>query len=238
MKLTWQQAIGLEQSHLVAFEQDNKRRFMVHKAILSDLNSLLNAAAKAGHPISLVSSFRSFDRQLVLWNEKWQGRLKINDLDGQAIDVEQLTDEEKLHAISLWSAMPGFSRHHWGTDMDIFSLTAIEQGHKIELIPQEFEEGGVCYSLNQWLDENLEEYGFFRPYKSYQQGIAAEPWHISHQAIAESIRSDFPFDQCHKHLCQSSIKSAKFIIENCELYFERYFNNICLAESSDSVKHS
>ncbi|MDQ7048489.1 MAG: M15 family metallopeptidase [Enterobacterales bacterium] len=227
MKLSWQQIIGATQNHLTSFEPDSKHRFLIHPDIKQDLAGLLDAAQIAGQPIALISSFRSFDRQLTLWNQKWLGNLKVYALDGQLIDISELSDEDKFHRISLWSALPGFSRHHWGTDIDIFSAKAIEQGHKVELVTQEFESGGVCESLNQWFDENLQNYGFFRPYQSYQQGIAAEPWHISHHLTAESIREAFPMDECQSHLAQSSIKSGAFIIQNCQSYFDRYFNNIC-----------
>jgi len=233
MKLTWQQIIGATQNHLTSFEPDPKHRFLIHPAIQQDLHKLLDAAQSAGQPIALISSFRSFDRQLTLWNEKWVGNLNVYALDGQLIDTAELSDDEKFHAISLWSALPGFSRHHWGTDIDIFSATAIKQGHKVELVASEFETDGVCASLNQWLDENLHNYGFFRPYQSYQQGIAAEAWHISHQATAQSIHDSFPVEQCQSHLAQSCIKSGAFIMENCQNYIERYFNNICLPNKKD-----
>jgi len=233
MKLTWQQIIGATQNHLISFEPDQKHRFLIHPEIQQGLSNLLDAAHCAGQPIALISSFRSFDRQLTLWNEKWQGNLNVYALDGQRIDTSELSNEEKFHAICLWSALPGFSRHHWGTDIDIFSALAIEQGHKVELVASEFEPSGVCGSLNQWLDENLQDFGFFRPYQNYQQGIAAEPWHISHQATAQLFHQAFPMDQCQSHLAQSCIKSGAFIIENCQNYIERYFNNICLPNSKD-----
>ena len=30
--------------------------------------------------------------------------------------------------------------------------------------------------LAAWLDDNLEKYGFYRPYKDYKGGVAPEPW--------------------------------------------------------------
>jgi len=233
MKLSWQQTIGSVQTHLSSFETDPKHRFLVHPEIKQDLSLLLDAAKQANQPIALISSFRSFDRQLTLWNQKWLGNLKVYAIDGLLVDTSKLSDEEKFHAISLWSALPGFSRHHWGTDIDIFSALAIEKGHRVELTSEEFAKGGVCQQLNQWLDENLQDFGFFRPYQRYQEGIAAEPWHISHLATAEAIHKEFPVDECQSHLAQSSIKSGAFIIENCQSYIDRYFNNICTKKLED-----
>jgi hypothetical protein len=46
------------------------------------------------------------------------------DAHNQPLDALQLGETERLHAILHWSALPGTSRHHWGTDLDIYDPTA------------------------------------------------------------------------------------------------------------------
>jgi len=233
MTLNWQQAIGLEQQHLVEFVQSittaNKTpSHLIHKNIETDLQKLFTAAKNDGVEIAIVSSYRSFEQQLNIWNAKWLGNRAIYNKDNQKLSVSKLTNPEKLHAISLWSALPGMSRHHWGTDIDIFSTAAITQGYQVKLIPQEFSKKGICKPLNDWLEANLEQYGFFRPYKKYQQGISEEPWHISHRLVSQKTYNNFPYERCINTLKESKIESKVFINEQFELYKKQYFENICL----------
>lgn len=231
MKLSWQQSIGLEQQHLnecqqTVSHQQNRQQYLVSKSIQSDLNRLLLAAKNDDIEISVVSSYRSFEQQLSIWNEKWQGYRPVFSRHGRPLNISQMSDMEKYKAISLWSALPGLSRHHWGTDLDIFSAKAITDGHKVELTSEEFSDKGVCCELNDWLDSNLSQYGFFRPYSKYQQGVAAEAWHISHIVTSDQILNDFPFEQCLETLNQSDIKSRTFICDIFEHYKTQYFLNI------------
>ncbi len=226
MKLTWQQSIGISEEHLVEVQQQNKN-FLINQAIESDLNQLLLAAKNDDVEISIISSYRSFDRQLSIWNEKWQGYGPVFSRHGRPLNIAQMSDMEKYKAISLWSALPGLSRHHWGTDLDIFSTEAIKQGHKVELIPDEFSTKGVCGELNNWLDKNLSKYGFFRPYLNYQQGVSAEAWHISHISTSDQILKNYPLEQCLDTINQSDIKSKAFISDIFDHYKTQYFLNIC-----------
>lgn len=222
----WKQYIGTEESHLTGFSLD-EREVLIHHSIKNDLNGLIEAAAQAGLPITIVSSFRSFEHQLKIWNEKWQGHRAVLSRHGRQLNVEQLSNIEKYKAISLWSALPGLSRHHWGTDLDIFSKRAITDGHKVELTPEEFSKNGVCDHLNNWLSENLQNYGFFRPYRVYQQGVSCEPWHISHISVANNMLNNFPYDHCRSWLAKSHILDKDFILDHFEHYKAKYFLNIC-----------
>ncbi len=226
MNLSWQQAIGIDQTYLVECQSGSKN-YLIHPSIQPDLALLLSAAKSDDVPIATISSYRSFEQQLSIWNEKWQGYRPVFSRHGRPLNITQMSDMEKYKAISLWSALPGLSRHHWGTDLDIFSADAIKKGHKVELIPEEFALTGVCCELNDWLDKNLSKYGFFRPYQNYQQGVSAEAWHISHIAISEQIQKAFPFKQCSDYLGKSDICSSQFIADRFDHYCSQYFNNIC-----------
>ncbi len=223
--ISWQQACGVEQTHLTQITDHCHSEHWVNTQVLDDLNALLQAAHEQGIPIALVSSFRSFDRQLAIWNDKWMGYRPVYSRHGRPLNIERLSDIERYKAIALWSALPGMSRHHWGTDFDIFSARAIEDGYQVELIPDEFSSSGVCCELESWLKENLNQYGFFRPYEKYNQGVAEEPWHISHQAISQQIYNDFDYPALEKLLATSKIKAKSFILERLEHYRHQYFAN-------------
>jgi LAS superfamily LD-carboxypeptidase LdcB len=227
MPINSQQAIGIDQSHLVAFKDTLGKSHLVNQAIVADLRHLLDAAAQAGVAITLVSAYRSFERQLAIWNEKWQGHRPVYSRHGRPLNIHQMSPIERYKAISLWSAMPGFSRHHWGTDLDIFSAEAVKNGYQVELTESEFSPGGPCEKLELWLQENLPALGFFRPYREYRQGVSAEPWHISHRQTATQILRDFDYLACKKQLEASDILAGEFIREKFSHYQKQYFCNIC-----------
>ncbi len=228
MSLTWQQSIGLVQKHCSIFDDEKENCHLIHNEVIDDLKKMFLAAKKDGVEIAIVSSFRSFERQLSIWNDKWQGYRPVYSRHGRPLNMDAMSNIEKYKAISLWSALPGMSRHHWGTDCDIFSKQAIAQGHNVELIPEEFAENGICTTLNQWLNENLEQFGFFRPYNEYKGGVAVEPWHISHCKTSHKILEDFEYHQLKNHLIKSELCESDFIIDRLQQYKERYFENVAV----------
>ena len=87
---------------------------------------------------------------------------------------------------SLVSA-PRASRHHWGTDFDIYDASAMPEGYQIQLTPDEAQGDGLFAPMHDWLDEYLEsgESDFYRPYSVDKGGIAPERWHLSYRPIAD-----------------------------------------------------
>ena len=81
--------------------------------------------------------------------------------------------------IIRFSTIPGTSRHHWGTDIDIIDGNYPDE--KDVLKSEKFEKNGVFYKLKKWLDENSEKFGFYLAYNndSNRKGFEYEPWHYS-----------------------------------------------------------
>ncbi len=223
--LTWQQTCGTEESHLAKIIAGDNQPLLANINVIQDLNKLLDSAKQQGHEISIISSFRSFDRQLAIWNDKWMGYRPVYSRHGRPLNITNLSNIERYKAIALWSALPGMSRHHWGTDFDIFSARAVHQGYQVELTPEEFSPDGICCELESWLSENLQEFGFFRPYKNYNKGVAEEPWHISHRLTSHQIFAHFNFKACKELLASSDIKAKEFILDKLEHYQTQYFEN-------------
>jgi len=123
---------------------------VLHTAVVEPFQSLQADAEAAGFDLSIVSGYRGFDRQLLIWNEKARGNRLVLDDDQQPIDVFKLSDDQRLHALLRWSALPGASRHHWGTDFDIFDSKALNQAkaasdlpYALKLTVDETEPGGI-----------------------------------------------------------------------------------------------
>lgn len=159
----------------------------VHRTIIAPLAALQADAAVAGFDLRLVSGYRSFDRQLAIWNAKATGRRVVLDSAGMPLDINALTAPELVAAIMRWSALPGASRHHWGSDIDVYDAAAVSADYVVQLIPDEVADDGVFGPMHQWLDQRIgtaNSYGFFRPYAVDRGGIAPERWHLSFAPLA------------------------------------------------------
>jgi len=219
---------GQSESHLVSYEN-----VLLHPAALKDYLRMQEAAAQQGVVMTIASAFRSFDRQLQIWNRKFNGELPLYNDHGEALVAAELSVGEKIDAILTWSALPGGSRHHWGTDMDLYDPRPFDSAHndeppaKLQLIASEYVEGGPCYDLAVWLQRHAHEYGFFFPYARYQGGVAAEPWHLSHRETAEAIRGALTQDILEEAIRAADLQGKQCVLARLEEIKVRYIDNIC-----------
>ena len=176
---------GLRQTHIV---EVGEPRCLLHRHTVQPFAELRRAAAGAGFDLRPQSSFRDFSRQLAIWNGKFSGERPVYDAQGDLLDVAAMTPDERVSAILLWSALPGASRHHWGTDLDLIDAAAIASDYRVQLSAAEFAAGGPFAPLAEWLDEHAARYGFFRPFRGVLSGVQAEPWHFSFAPVAETAR--------------------------------------------------
>jgi LAS superfamily LD-carboxypeptidase LdcB len=146
------------------------------------------AAEAAGFDLAPVSSFRDFSRQLTIWNDKFNGARPLVDAAGRPLDTSELSPQTRIDSILLWSALPGASRHHWGTDVDLIDRQAIPAGFRVRLLPEEFSTPGPFAAVAEWLESNAARFGFFRPFRGVNSGVQAEPWHFSFAPVAEDAR--------------------------------------------------
>lgn len=113
--LTASQLTGRDTGHLIDYQQHQ-----LQAEVAASFERMRAAAADQGMVIAIASAFRSFDRQLGIWNRKFNGDAPLYNDRGELLATEQLTTGEKIDAILTWSALPGASRHHWGTDLDLY----------------------------------------------------------------------------------------------------------------------
>ncbi len=223
--------LGLDNHFLTEFHFVNDT-FKLHQKILQPLSQLLNAAESDGLSIKIVSAWRSLEYQTHIWNSKWCGEKSVLDHTGKPIDIKQLSNEEdKIRSLCHWSAVPATSRHHWGTELDIFLEEPIKKGYQIQLTPEEFSDEGPCAALNQWLDNHLENFDFFRPYSQALGGVSVEPWHISYYPLSQSMPEELFDIQKKKQLISETLLShqiygANTLCKMLEDYLKQYVLNI------------
>lgn len=216
-------ACGLIQTHLYDYQGT-----WLHKDIVSDFDKLKTNAMNAGFELSIASAYRDFERQMRIWNGKFQGERTVLDKLNKPIDLSQLNELDKCHAIMLFSALPGGSRHHFGTDLDVYAGNFLKPGQKLHLEPWEYQSGGPFYEFNNWLDENLASCGFYRPYAQYNGGVAAEPWHISHINTAKHLNDAQNINNLSNAISQFEVAGKDTILANLSDLHARYIRNISL----------
>jgi len=130
--------------------------------------------------LKLASATRNFDYQKNLWNNKWTG---VTIVDGKNLSKSLPDGFDRFKKILEYSAVPGTSRHHWGTDIDINAAT-----------PEYFEtdKGEEVY---EWLLANASSYGFCQPYSEKgpirPTGYNEEKWHWSYLPLSKNFTQEY-----------------------------------------------
>ncbi|MGI9546435.1 MAG: M15 family metallopeptidase [Flavobacteriaceae bacterium] len=140
-----------------------------------------NAASKDGIDIKIVSSYRSFDRQVVIFERKFLNYT-------EELGLEPL---EAIDKIIEYSTIPGTSRHHWGTEIDIIDANGKTEGDV--LVPEKFLSDGPFGDLKIWMDENSQKFDFYLVYtdEPKRRGFKFEPWHYSYAPLSIPMLTTF-----------------------------------------------
>lgn len=188
----WDLLVGCNEQDMIAVSENTP--VQIHRHVLPHFQALQQEAKKAGFDIAVISGYRSFERQLAIWNAKAKGLRPLLSSTGQVLAFESLSKPDLLEVIMRWSALPSASRHHWGTDIDIVDTRAMPDGYQVQLTTQECVGDGLFAPMHDWLDEKIangEAYGFFRPYDCDRGGVAPERWHLSYAPLSFGFEQAF-----------------------------------------------
>ncbi len=219
---------GKDESDMVVIEANS--RIKLHENVVPVLEKLRKAAAKEGFDPLVVSGFRGFDHQLRIWNEKATGKRPVRDDKNELLGIDPRPSpasmEKRFFAMLRWSAFPGLSRHHWGSDFDIVDKKAMPEGYQVQLVPEEVEGAGIFAPFHDWLDEHLEEFRLFRPYRTDKGGVSPERWHLSYEPLSSRCLNDFSEELLRKTLANRDIEMRDLALRNLDVLWNRYFQNI------------
>lgn len=148
--------------------------YLVDQRIVSAYEKLADAAKAAGHPLVMVSAYRSVAYQEEIFNAN------VNTLMSQGH-----TKEEAIRITKLTFTEPGYSEHHTGLAVDVVDQNWY-QNHTGELLNEGFgdTEGG------KWLQAHAREYGFIIRYPKGKHAITQidyEPWHLRYVGVEVAI---------------------------------------------------
>jgi LAS superfamily LD-carboxypeptidase LdcB len=218
---------GKTTEHLVPMEGT---KFLVHKQMLHDFLKLQQAAQQDGFDLQIISAFRDYERQLNIWNAKARGERALLDDQERPMNFSSLSPTQIVFAILRWSALPGCSRHHWGTDIDVFDAKT-QNAEDVKLVPSECNNSGPAAALHEWLDDRISSnnaFGFFRPYRNDLGGVSPERWHLSYYPIARRMIDVFTFSLLKRNIEASDMALKDVVLEHGPEIFERYILNFDL----------
>ena len=139
------------------------------------------AAYSAGIDLKVISSYRSFERQAQIWERKY----------GQYTEENGMEPLPAIDKIIEYSTIPGTSRHHWGTDIDVVDGYRKVKGNVLN--PDKFAAGGPYEDFKNWMETNSEKFGFYLVYTNHpkRKGFKYEPWHYSYAPISRPMLTAF-----------------------------------------------
>ena len=148
----------------------DKPSMMLRKEAFEAFKKMWESANRAGISLKIISSTRNFDQQKTIWEGKWSRFAKD-------------APEPKDRALKIleYSSMPGSSRHHWGTDIDLNDLNNAS-----------FEPGGKYEKVYEWLQSHAHEFGFCQPYTAGRlHGYHEEKWHWSYTPLSKPFLAQY-----------------------------------------------
>ncbi|GGG28445.1 peptidase M15 [Dokdonia pacifica] len=139
----------------------------------SAFERLKAAALKDKIQVKVVSSYRNYAHQNSIWERKYNRFRKSG-----------LSPTQAIQKIIAYSTIPGTSRHHWGTDIDLIDGRPKVTGDV--LVPSKFHGTGPFCKFKEWMDVHANSFGFYLVYtdRKDRKGFKYEPWHYSYAPLS------------------------------------------------------
>lgn len=160
---------------LIENKYADREGLYMHKEAYQAFKRLHTEAQKRGINLVIRSAARNFNYQKGIWERKWNGNTILS--SGENAKVVYPEAKDRALKILEYSSMPGTSRHHWGTDIDLnsFENSWFEEGEGLKLF--------------EFMETVGKEYGFCRPYTSKgserPEGYNEEKWHYSYVPVSK-----------------------------------------------------
>ncbi|GEM_PF-1993254 len=198
---------------LMGLATDGSRNIDAYNRFLS----MQSAAKQDGISLAIVSDYRNFNQQEGIWNNK----VKSGSLSS--------SEEQKVANAAQYTAPPGISRHHWGTEFDIAAAA------NDPLIPNDYlVDGRTNFKVYGWLSEHAKDYSFCQPYLNNGANglVKAEPWHWSYKAYSKGYTEQYNSIITNNELRSvyssliTQVEGKDIILNNFDSYKADFVTNI------------
>jgi LAS superfamily LD-carboxypeptidase LdcB len=180
------------------YGKNHRLRKEAHEAYIKMSTAALNDGLK----MKVVSSYRSYAHQNRIWERKYK-RFRAQGMEALAA----------IKKIVEYSTIPGTSRHHWGTDLDI--VLDIPNPPNDVLLARHFHQNGPFCKLKEWLDQHAESFGFEIVYtdNANRKGFKYEPWHFTYTPLSKPMLSEYRQLDIKTMLQQEKLMGSEYFTE-------------------------
>ncbi|HUO56554.1 MAG TPA: D-alanyl-D-alanine carboxypeptidase family protein [bacterium] len=195
--MTEKQLLGLRTPHGLVSDPDTGQYAL--KDVMEAYWAMKAEAARAGWRLILVSGYRSFYSQRRVWNNYDKPLLANSDLSQKA----------RVRSIMSVVSVPGLSRHHWGTELDISEETL--RGRLLKINKDTPKKVIDFYA---WMEENAPRFGFCKVYLGIKGAVVDEPWHWSYFPFSKFYARQFMDIKDFKPIMDIKVDEVDYLMRN------------------------
>ncbi len=189
--------------------------------VMESFWKLRDKAAQDGWHLILVSGYRSFKNQMRIWNQ----------FDSLYLKTDKLDARRRVRAIMSLVSVPGLSRHHWGTDLDIS-----ESGLRGQLVNVDPDTPERIVKFYDWMKLNAPQFGFCKVYLGKRGAVRDEPWHWSYFPYSRVYFEQFMAIRDFHRLMDARVDDVQYLMKNFPKVFQqetKSINTECSSETSN-----
>ncbi len=166
-------------------------------------------AEKSDILIEVVSSYRNYEHQRRIWERKFSQYISNG-----------LSPLKSINKIIEYSTIPGTSRHHWGTEIDIVDGNFMNTPNLLSVF--NFNNGQPFYNLKIWLEEHAKTFDYYIVYtdEKDRKGFKYEPWHYSFRPLSCDYLKQYRDLDLFEIFKKENFEGAQHITES---FMQQYF---------------
>jgi zinc D-Ala-D-Ala carboxypeptidase len=203
------QILGL-QSPPGMIEDPDSGQYVIAE-VMRSFWKLRDKAAQDGWHLILVSGHRSFKHQMRIWNHYDSLYKKTDTLDAK----------RRVRAVMSLVSVPGLSRHHWGTDMDISEASL--RGQLVNVHPGT---PARVIEFYNWMEHNAPQFGFCKVYLGKKGAVRDEPWHWSYFPYSRVYEQQFMAIQDFHKILSDQVDDVRYLMKNFHQVFKQETKSI------------
>ena len=205
--------MGIDDSHIAG------DTIMLEQNTLIAFNKMHVAALEDGIDIKIVSGFRDFKRQMLIWDNKYK----------KYTAEYKLSPTKAIEEIFNFSTIPGTSRPRGGPEIAIVDASDEKYKDEEDVLLTEKYENGIFTKLKKWMDVNSERFGFYLTYVNdkNRKGFEYEPWHYSYKPVSVELLNIFLNNDISSIILTTKMEGKEFISKDfIQKYISEYVKGV------------
>jgi zinc D-Ala-D-Ala carboxypeptidase len=192
-----EQLLGLESPPGMIQDPESGHRAL--PAVMQAYWRFKKQAETDGWNLILVSAYRSYRDQRRVWNQS----------DDSYLQRGATNQKKRVEAVMSLVSVPGLSRHHWGTELDISEASI--RGQLVNVEPDTPERVLKFYA---WMQKNAPQYGFCQVYLGHNGSVHNEPWHWSFLPYSKIYQKQFMSIKDFKRIFDVNVEDVDYLMKN------------------------